>query len=94
MKKIIKDFQIFEKKLNKELDEKLIKEFYDFIGDVVLLIINNSKDLISQNLSKDLVNSFNKRIDALNKRYETAKNPEILRNIQIEISEIYDRMEK
>ncbi|AUD12391.1 hypothetical protein CW734_00495 (plasmid) [Planococcus sp. MB-3u-03] len=51
-------------------------------------------DLASQSLGKDVIKSFEKRIDALNKRYETEKDPELIEKIREELSEVYDRIEK
>ncbi|MBT2583145.1 hypothetical protein [Planococcus sp. ISL-109] len=47
-----------------------------------------------QSLGKDVIRSFEKRIDALNKRYETEKDQELIEKIREELSEVYDRIEK
>ncbi|WP_070121702.1 hypothetical protein [Bacillus marinisedimentorum] len=83
-----------ELEVNEKLDKTIIQEYYKFVAGVLPNILKTVNDLASKNLGKDVINSFNKRIDTLNKRYETEKDTEILRLIQQEISSIYDRIEK
>ena len=80
--------------LPNELDETLIQEYYNFVAAVIPSMLKTINDLASQSLGKDVINSFNKRIDTLNKRFETENNTEVLIMIQQEISDLYDRIEK
>jgi hypothetical protein len=76
------------------IDETTIQEYYKFLAGVLPNTLKTVNDLASKNLGKDVINSFNKRLDALNKRYETEKDTEVLKLIQQEISTIFGRIEK
>ncbi|MFA1643631.1 hypothetical protein AB5N96_12270 [Chryseomicrobium imtechense] len=76
------------------LDETLIKEYYKYLTGALPTMMKTLNDLAAQSLGKDVVRSFEKRIDALNKRYETEKDPELIEKIREELSEVYDRIEK
>lgn len=76
------------------LDETLIKEYYKYLTGALPAMMKTLNDLASQSLGKDVLSSYGKRIDALNKRYETEKDPELIENIREELSELYDRIEK
>jgi hypothetical protein len=65
----------------------MIQEYYKFAAGVLPSTLKTLNDLASQNLGKDVINSFNKRIDALNKRFETEQDTEVLKIIQQEISD-------
>jgi len=65
-----------------------------YVAMALPYLLSTVKDLAAQNLGKYAIRSYNKRIDALNKRYETEKDPEELKRIWQETSEIYDRIEK
>ncbi|WP_336883760.1 hypothetical protein [Priestia koreensis] len=94
IKKISELLQILELKINNnELDETIIEEYYKYATVVLPGTLKTLNDLAAQNLGKDVINSFNKRIDALNKRFETEPDPEVLKLIQIEISDLYDRIQ-
>lgn len=59
------------------LDETLIKEYYKYLTGALPNIMKTLSDLAAQSLGKDVIRSLEKRIDALNKRYETEKDPEL-----------------
>lgn len=94
VKKILELLPSLATKVNNGLDEALIREYYRYVKDVLPSIMKTINDLASQNLGKDIIRSFEKRIDALNKRYETEKDPKLLEMIREELSEIYDRIVK
>ncbi|QCR33580.1 hypothetical protein [Lysinibacillus sp. SGAir0095] len=83
-----------EKIIKFDLDKTMIQEYYKYLTGLLPNMLVTINDLASKNLGKDAINSFNKRIDTLNKRYETEKDIEVLKMIQKEISDIYDRIEK
>lgn len=94
IKKISELSRLLEQKVNNsELDETIIQEYYKFAAGVLPSTLKTLNDLASQNLGKDVINSFNKRIDALNKRFESEKDPDVLKIIQQEISDLYDRIQ-
>ena len=72
----------------------MIQEYYNLFAGVHSNILTTVKDLALNSLGKDVINLYNKRLDSLNKRYETEKDLEVLKMIREEISEIYDRIEK
>ena len=76
------------------LDETLIKEYYKYLTGALPNIMKTLSDLAAQSLGKDVIRSLEKRIDALNKRYETEKDPELIEKIREELSEVYDRIER
>ncbi|MBV7509761.1 hypothetical protein KW850_32300 [Bacillus sp. sid0103] len=94
IKKIFEQLPLLELKANNELDKTMIQEYYKYVATILPNVLKTVNDLASQNLGKEVINSFNKRIDALNKRYEIEKDPEELKRIQQEISNIFDRIEK
>lgn len=75
-------------------DSTLINEYYNYLTGILHNMLVTINNLASKSLGKDAINSFNKRIDTLNKRYETEKDIEVLKMIQTEISDIYDRIER
>ncbi|SES27885.1 hypothetical protein [Salipaludibacillus aurantiacus] len=77
-----------------ELDQALIQEFYKFVSNNLPNIFNTLINLVSQHLGKETMETFNKRIDALNKRYEKEEDIEILKLITQEITDILDRVER
>lgn len=79
--------------LNTKSDETIIQEYYKFLAGILPITLRTINDLATKNLGKEVINSFNKRIDTLNKRYENEKDTEVLKLIQQEISSIYDRIE-
>lgn len=81
-------------KVNNVLDKTMIQEYYKYLTGILPNMLETINDLASKNLGKDAINSFNKRIETLNNRYETEKDIEVLKMIQKEISDIYDRIEK
>jgi len=83
-----------EKIIKVNLDKTMIQEYYKYLTGILPNVLVTINDLASKNLGKDVINSFNKRIDTLNKRFETEKDIEVLKMIQKEISDIYDRIEK
>ncbi|WP_286230453.1 hypothetical protein [Neobacillus mesonae] len=94
IKKIAELLRLLEQKVNNnELDETMIQEYYKFAAGILPSTLKTLNDLASQNLGKDVINSFNKRIDALNKRFETEQNTEVLKIIQQEISDLYNRIQ-
>jgi hypothetical protein len=94
IKKTIALLPLLELKADTELDKTMIQEYYKFVAGVLPSMLTTVKDLAAQNLGKEVINSFNKRIDALNKKFDTEKDPEVLKMIQQEISSIFDRIEK
>ena len=76
------------------LDETLIKEYYKYLTGALPGMMKTLNDLASQSLGKDVLSSYGKRIDALNKRYEIEQDPELIENIREELSDLYDRIEK
>ena len=86
--------EIMELDVDNDLDNALIQEYYNLFAGVHPNILTTVKDLASNSLGKDVINLYNKRLDSLNKRYETEKDLEVLKMIREEISEIYDRIEK
>lgn len=94
IKKISELLPILELKVNNKLDETLIQEYFNYVAGILPTTLKTINDLASQSLGKDVINSFNKRIDSLNRRYETEKDTEILKSIQKEISDLFDRIEK
>ncbi|WP_226655864.1 hypothetical protein [Pseudalkalibacillus hwajinpoensis] len=94
IKKISELLQLLELKINNnELDETIIAEYYKYAAEVLPSTLKTLNDLAAQNLGKDVINSFNKRIDALNKRFETEQDTEVLKLIQTEISDLYERIQ-
>lgn len=94
IKKISELLPILELKNNNELDEILIQEYFKYVAGILPTTLKIINDLASQSLGKDVINSFNKRIDSLNRRYESEKDTEILKSIQEEISDLFDRFER
>lgn len=83
-----------EKIIKVNLDKTMVQEYYKYLTGILPNMLETINDLASKNLGKDVINSFNKRIETLNNRYETEKDIEVLKMIQKEISDIYDRIEK
>lgn len=75
-------------------DPKVLKQYYSFISEAVPKVLQGINNLVSQNISKDVVKTFQMRVEALNKRFETEKNPEVLNSIRSEVSEILDRIQE
>lgn len=76
------------------LDDVLIGKYYKFIEAVLPSLIDMVGNLASQNLGKDVMISFHKRVDALNERWILEKDHKILEMIREEISHINDRIER
>lgn len=87
----IKKISELQQELN---DETLIQEYYNFFVGVLPNMLTTLKDFASLHLGKEVIDSINKRIETLNKRYETEKNMEVLKMIQGEISGLFDRVER
>lgn len=83
-----------EKIIKVDLDKTMILEYYKYLIGLLPNMLVTINEIASKNLGKDVIHAFNKRIDTLNKRYETEKDIEVLKMIQMEISDIYDRIEK
>lgn len=77
-----------------ELDETLIKEYYKYLTGALPNMMKTLNGLAAQSLGKGVIRSFEKRIDALNKRYENERDPGIIEKIREELPDVYDRIEK
>lgn len=80
-------------KLSNGLDKAMIQEYYKYLARILPNMLQTINNLASKSLGQDVINSFNKRIESLNKRYEIEKDVEVLKVIQKEISDIYDRIQ-
>ncbi|MUV38770.1 hypothetical protein JNUCC1_02641 [Lentibacillus sp. JNUCC-1] len=82
-------------KLRQELnDDNLAQEYFKFFAGALPEMLTTLRDFASQHLGKEVIESINKRIETLNKIYETEKDIEILKMIQEEISDLFDRVER
>lgn len=94
IKKVAELSQILELRVdNNELSETMIQEYYKYATAILPNTLKTLNDLAAQTLGKDVISSFNKRIEALNKRFETEQDMEVLKIIQQEISDLYDRIQ-
>lgn len=55
----------------------MIQEYFEYVAGVLPTTLKIINDLASPNLSKDVINSFIKRIDSLNRRNEKEMDTEI-----------------
>ena len=76
-----------------ELDEILIEGYYKIIDNALPGLMKMMDKLSSQSLAKDVIKSYQSRLDVLNERWTLEEDPKVREEIQIECSEIYDRIE-
>lgn len=81
--------KLLELETNNKLDETLLKEYFQFQRGAVGVAFDALKSLATQHVSKDYINSINKRIETLDKEYlNTTSDEEREKNHQ-KVLELY-----
>ena len=68
--------KLLELEAQNKLDSAIVKEYFQFAANVIPQLLETLKSFAKEHVSKEYIESINKRIDVLNKEYENATTHE------------------
>jgi hypothetical protein len=86
--------KLLELNSNNKIDSTLLKEYFQFLTGTKPKVLDTLKSFAAENVSKDYIQSINKRIDVLNKEYESCKTEDEKDRNHQNILELYTLIKK